>query len=108
LLMTKIHGITLQKQALSAQEVQEHLWQSFQHLAEEKQVSLKFALEQTTFYADKLLFFQALDNLVANAIRYSPPGKQVKIMLKTTGNFHLFSICDQGIGIAEKDLPHIF
>ena len=69
---------------------------------------LEIDLEQTTFFADRLLLFQALDNLVANAIRYSPPGKRVKIMLKTVDNYHLFSICDRGIGIAPKDLPHIF
>ena len=108
LLMTKIHSIALQRQAISAEEVREHLLQSFQHLAEEKQVPLEIDLEQTTFFADRLLLFQALDNLVANAIRYSPPGKRVKIMLKTVDNYHLFSICDRGIGIAPKDLPHIF
>ncbi len=46
--------------------------------------------------------------LLDNAIKYSPPKTVIEIKTKKEGNKAVITIQDHGIGIDEKDLPHIF
>ena len=98
----------LQKEDVSARELKEHLLQVFQYLAQQQDVTLEFELQDVTFHVDRQLFLRALDNLVANAIRYSPRGKTVRIAVKREQGAKVISVCDQGIGIAAEELPRIF
>jgi signal transduction histidine kinase len=51
---------------------------------------------------------RALDNLVANAIKYSPGGGDIRLEVSAGGDWAKVVIRDQGIGIPAKDLPHVF
>lgn len=51
---------------------------------------------------------QVLNNLLGNAIKYSFPGSEIEVAISTNEEFVITSIRDQGQGIPEKDLPHIF
>lgn len=51
---------------------------------------------------------QVLDNLLNNAVKYSPDGGQIKLSMKTTDTQLIISVSDQGLGIPKKDLPLIF
>lgn len=51
---------------------------------------------------------QVVDNIVNNAIKYSPDGGQITVSMKTTDTQLIVSISDQGLGIPKKDLPLIF
>ena len=52
---------------------------------------------------------QALVNLVDNAVKFSPPGTEVRIACnRTDGGMVEIHVIDQGIGIPEADLPRIF
>lgn len=51
---------------------------------------------------------QVLDNLLNNAVKYSPDGGEVRVSMKTTETQLIISISDQGLGIPKKDLPLIF
>ncbi|WP_283679496.1 cell wall metabolism sensor histidine kinase WalK [Lentilactobacillus sp. Marseille-Q4993] len=53
-------------------------------------------------------FTQVLDNIMNNAIKYSPDGGVITCRLYETRNKVILSISDQGLGIPRKDLPHIF
>ncbi|WP_172188140.1 cell wall metabolism sensor histidine kinase WalK [Lentilactobacillus kribbianus] len=53
-------------------------------------------------------FTQVLDNLMNNAIKYSPDGGVITCRLYETRNKVILSVSDQGLGIPRKDLPHIF
>ncbi|GAY72432.1 cell wall metabolism sensor histidine kinase WalK [Lentilactobacillus kosonis] len=53
-------------------------------------------------------FTQVLDNIMNNAIKYSPDGGTITCRLYETRNKVIMSINDQGLGIPRKDLPHIF
>ena len=46
--------------------------------------------------------------LLDNAIKYSPKSSQIKFIAQKTNKKVIFKIIDQGIGISQKDLPHIF
>jgi PAS domain S-box-containing protein len=51
---------------------------------------------------------QVLDNLINNAIKYSPPGTKITITAKKADNEVLISINDQGSGIPPEELTNIF
>ncbi|MGT2924351.1 cell wall metabolism sensor histidine kinase VicK [Streptococcus caviae] len=51
---------------------------------------------------------QVVDNILNNAIKYSPDGGKITVSMKTTDTQVILSISDQGLGIPKKDLPLIF
>ena len=51
---------------------------------------------------------QVIDNILNNAIKYSPDGGKITVSMKTTDTQLIISISDQGLGIPKKDLPLIF
>ena len=58
--------------------------------------------------ADQDRLAQIIDNILNNAIKYSPDGGNITVRLMTTHNEALLSIQDQGLGIPQKAIPHIF
>jgi PAS domain S-box-containing protein len=60
--------------------------------------------------ADRLT--RVLENLLANAVKYSPPGSAVEVRLVREeipdGETALLSVADQGVGIPAADLPFVF
>lgn len=55
---------------------------------------------------DKMM--QVLDNILNNAIKYSPDGGNITFSMKTTDSQLILSISDEGLGIPKADLPKIF
>ena len=51
---------------------------------------------------------QVIDNILNNAIKYSPDGGKITVCMKTTDDQMILSISDQGLGIPKEDLPKIF
>ena len=51
---------------------------------------------------------QVVDNILNNAIKYSPDGGKITVSMKTTDDQMVLSIKDQGLGIPKQDLPKIF
>ncbi|NEO48782.1 MAG: sensor histidine kinase [Moorea sp. SIO4A3] len=57
---------------------------------------------------DKKLLRQILENLLSNALKYSPNGSMVELKLTCSANQAIFKISDQGIGIPEEDQGLLF
>ena len=51
---------------------------------------------------------QVIDNILNNAIKYSPDGGKITVTMKTTDDQMILAISDQGLGIPKQDLPRIF
>ena len=51
---------------------------------------------------------QVFDNILNNAIKYTPDGGKITVSMKTTDNQLIISVSDEGLGIPKKDLPLIF
>jgi len=82
----------------------------FQTMAEDKAVALTWeAPERLEMAGDIRLIQRMLGNLLDNAIKYTPDGGAVAVAVRANPD-HSISIAvkDSGIGISEKDLPHIF
>jgi len=59
-------------------------------------------------WVDGKLLRHMLDNLVANALKYSPEGGEVRVELTQQAQWLVLRVHDQGLGIPAKDLPHLF
>ena len=57
---------------------------------------------------DERLLSHVLGNLLANAIKYSPPGSEVHFEVEALNDHCRFFVKDQGIGIPAEDIPRLF
>lgn len=64
--------------------------------------------EGLEYYGDINLLEQAFSNIIQNAIKYTPEGGTVTISTEDDDHSIQIRISDSGIGIPEKDIPHIF
>ncbi len=65
-------------------------------------------LDETQVVATLLPITQIIDNLISNALKYSPHSTKVHINYQSSNNFITFHIIDQGCGISVPDQIHIF
>lgn len=83
--------------------------EAVQPVAKEEEVTVALAYDPDLFvFADPRRIRQVLGNLLSNALRYSPPGSTITVSVRRQGNEVWVSVQDQGPGISEEDLPHIF
>ena len=81
-----------------------------QHLLLHKSLSLILRLEteKRFIWGDPDRLTQIFDNLLSNAIRHSPSGSQIQIILSAANNCLKIVVTDQGEGISEEELPLIW
>ncbi|MGI6080106.1 MAG: ATP-binding protein [Candidatus Avilachnospira sp.] len=85
------------------------LWDDLVPAAESESLSVRSDIEKDIFVSgDELLLLRLMSNLIMNAIKYNRPGGSVEVSLKREGESCVFAVTDTGIGISEKDLPHIW
>jgi signal transduction histidine kinase len=59
-------------------------------------------------HVDATLFRRVIDNLLDNAHKYSPDGGAITLELRADAGQVVFEVIDEGMGIADKDLPRVF
>jgi PAS domain S-box-containing protein len=69
---------------------------------------LSVPLQGLPIEGDEVRLTQVVNNLLANAARYTPPGGRVEVIAAREGREVVLSVRDNGSGIAPELLPHIF
>ena len=82
--------------------------QYFVELADTKKIDLGFDLHSVTVMGDRFLLRDLIDNLLDNAIRYSPPGGTVTVACSYDEGHAIFSVEDSGPGIATAARELVF
>ncbi len=101
----------LAPEKFNIKELADEVLEDHQSLADQKQIKLMFkagADEDHLVYADKEYIRIALSNLVHNGIKYGKYNGFVKISIYTLDKKILIEVSDNGIGISEEHLPHVF
>ncbi len=78
--------------------------------ATEKDISIDLVLSDAIPLVDfdKNKIEQVLNNLISNAIKYSHPNTMISVEVQREKDFVVTKVIDQGQGIPENELPHIF
>ena len=73
-----------------------------------KNIELDIDLPEAEYFGQKSLLFQVWVNLISNAIKFSNDGGCVSIHLKKDGSSYKVFISDDGIGMTQETMKHIF
>lgn len=79
-------------------------------IAQARQITLQTRLpeEEVFVKCDEQRILQVLSNLIGNAIKFTPQGGGIELILDASATSVSFQITDTGPGIAAHQLPHIF
>ncbi|MFO1019226.1 MAG: HAMP domain-containing sensor histidine kinase [Planctomycetales bacterium] len=103
--------LKLHQESCNLRRLVEKACEMFAGTAESKDVAIKFVCKSGNFIpADTARLRQVINNLIDNALKYSPPNSEINVELAeaTNRNYVMFSVTDHGPGIPIEDLPHIF
>jgi signal transduction histidine kinase len=101
---------SIRRQVISMNTIVEEVTASYLVEARQKEISLqgKGAAQDLLVDGDATKITLALGNLVKNAITFTDAGGHVTIIAEPIPGYARVLVVDDGIGIPEKDLPHIF
>lgn len=88
----------------------ENVVEDFKPSASGKNIQLHYETPDNHVYlvSDKLLVARICENLLSNALKYTPPGKNVWISLSDEQDAVNIKVKDEGVGIEASELPHLF
>ncbi len=98
----------LNKEKINLKEVVEKISNIYKHTIDQKELEFSLALEDLHADLNEVYILQIIDNLVSNAIKYTPKGESVSISLNISEGKVLLEVKDTGIGIPAQFLPYIF
>jgi len=81
----------------------------FKSTADSKQIKLHTSIEKDVFiYADRNMISTVLRNLVSNAIKFTPKGGSISLVVTKVNGFAETSVVDTGVGIDPEVVPQLF
>ncbi len=90
-------------------ELTEQVVNQYSRIAASKDQIIGITIQKELYLnADLAKISSAFENLISNAIKYTPLHKSIEISLAKRRNSILFSVEDDGPGIAEEDVPKLF
>jgi len=110
LTLQRIEGATgeLPISRVDLAEIAQHAMESLAPLTEARGVRVVLEGQAPPVLGDRDRLQQVFGNLVDNASRMTPEGKTVTISLSAEGNQAIARVIDEGPGISDEALPHIF
>jgi signal transduction histidine kinase len=100
--------IELQYEVRDARELVRDVVELYRPAATDHQLDASLPGELVSLCCDPLRIEQVLNNLVSNAIKYSPGGGAVRVAVAPDGGDVLLSVSDEGVGIAPEDHGRLF
>ncbi|MCW2278571.1 ATP-binding protein [Heliophilum fasciatum] len=100
--------LVLYKEEFDLQELTGYLLKNFEADFRNKNIAVTLQGEQALIVADRDKISQVIVNLLSNAIKYTSAEGAVAITITCEQDQIRLNVRDNGIGIAPKDLPHIF
>jgi signal transduction histidine kinase len=77
-------------------------------LPQRHHIELSLPAEEVTVLGNAALLRRVVENLISNAVKYTPPGGEIQVRLRVTGGEAELQVQDNGIGIPAADQPYVF
>jgi signal transduction histidine kinase len=100
--------LELQLEERDARELARGVVELYQATGPSHELILTLPEKPVLLRCDGTRIEQVLNNLVSNALKYSPAGTRVEVTVLREGEEALFSVSDQGIGISQEEQRHLF
>jgi PAS domain S-box-containing protein len=103
-------GLTIEPRRVNVAEVTSDAVRVEEPLASSMSLEIRLDLEQDLpdVWADRDRLFQVFENLIGNAIKFTPPGGSITVGAARQETDVLFWVKDTGVGIDIGDQPHVF
>jgi len=101
-------GLALKRVFCTAGELVIQLSPFLQGGTERSRFELAITAEATPLLVDKAKMAEVFENLLSNALKYSPPGSPIRIVGEIVGESYRFSVADQGIGMTPEQVARVF
>ena len=102
----------LRKESVNTATICQDIIDLYEIVADQKNITLSLIVpnngDDLNIFVDRKKIRQAIANLIDNAIKYSPENTEIKISFYSENKQIVIRVADQGIGITQKDLPHIW
>ncbi|HBU13078.1 MAG TPA: hypothetical protein DEB31_10280 [Clostridiales bacterium] len=111
LLLSKMDGdiLKINVERVDLKELAEKCAKSLEPIAHTKNITVKVrAADDAAVEGDPLKIRQAVHNLMENAIKYTGENGHVAVSVKRDGQYAAIRVEDDGVGMKEEHLPHIF
>lgn len=100
--------VTLSKDRIRLDKLIESVVADYKLALRRKNITERMQLEAIAVYADEAKLRTAIDNLISNAVKYSPSRGQIRVTLYADAQTIQLDVCDSGSGIASEDRERIF
>ncbi|WP_116244620.1 cell wall metabolism sensor histidine kinase WalK [Nocardiopsis sp. FIRDI 009] len=100
--------LRLSLELVEAHALVEQVAASYRLRADEAGLELAAETAEVVLRADRTRLFQAVGNLVGNALRHTAAPGTVTVRVRPDGDDAVFEVADTGVGIAAEDLPQVF
>lgn len=101
-------AMDLNLESVPARSFVTDLIEEHQPAADAARVNLSMASVATSVVADRPRLQQVFDNLLSNALKFTPPGGHVELRVTEHGDDVVFDLSDDGIGVTADELPRLF
>lgn len=98
----------MQVEEVSLLEITEAALKKVIPFAKQKQTTMSNQIDDYILFGEQQSLIQLLVIMLDNAIKYNPEHSEITLTSKKTDHHLLIKVSDNGVGIAEKDLNHIF
>jgi signal transduction histidine kinase/ActR/RegA family two-component response regulator len=100
--------ILLERRPVDLADVASRCVNTLSAAARTQRHAVTLAAEPAWVYADGTRLEQIVNNLVMNAVKYTPPGGAIRVTVKPEGETAVLGVEDTGIGIPAEMLPRVF
>jgi len=74
----------------------------------EKDISLTNKIKKATAFADREMIKTVIRNLIANSVKFTPPGGKVDVSSRKQGNMVRVTVTDNGVGMSKDQAEKVF
>lgn len=102
------HPLRIEPSFCDLGQIIEKTVSSYRNLFQDHTIQAHFTDGLEHFWADEQKMVQVLENLLTNAVKYSPNGGRIELSVEKTERDYLFTLTDEGIGMTDEQITRIF